>query len=582
MAKKSKQNEFTIPQTGGKAGRRRKDIFAHGPVELLEESVYLLRQAPAGLFFIYYMGTAPFIIGLLYFWADMSRSASGYQYNAAASLAMAGLFFWMKYCQSVFTQKLHDHIRGGQTRRFSFLKTIRTLPVQAFVHASGLFILPVALIAAFPFAWVYAFYQNATVLGLEDPKGLKDLCGKSWRQAQIQSKQNNLIIMILFLFGLFIFLNIASAVLLVPQLVKSLLGIETFFTILNVHILNTTFLAAVAGVTFLCIDPIVKGVYTLRCFYGISRRTGEDLRVSLALLKPIGRMAVILALLLTAAALDGGAVQAAQNPAPAGPGSISGGELDKAIKDVMKRREFTWRMPRDKAPEMEKAKGPIGQFLEWTSEKINDSLKAIGDWVRKFRRWMASQKPQPSVKPGSGDSGSGWAAIPKLLLYILSFIVISILILLIVKTVRSAAGGVTVKAEAVADAKPDLTDEDVSADQLPEEGWMALANELMEKGSLRLALRALYLATLSKLSELEIITIAKYKSNRDYELELARRTTSVQEIRELFADNVRLFDRAWYGRYEVMKPDIEYFVRNQEKIMKSLYEFRGNTGLVPG
>ncbi len=37
---------------------------------------------------------------------------------------------------------------------------------------------------------------------------------------------------------------------------------------------------------------------------------------------------------------------------------------------------------------------------------------------------------------------------------------------------------------------PDLTDENVRADQLPEDGWTKLARELLERGEFRLAMRA--------------------------------------------------------------------------------------------
>jgi hypothetical protein len=44
-------------------------------LDLAEEAVHLLRSAPAHLFGWYLLGTLPFILGLLYFWTDMSWSA---------------------------------------------------------------------------------------------------------------------------------------------------------------------------------------------------------------------------------------------------------------------------------------------------------------------------------------------------------------------------------------------------------------------------------------------------------------------------------------------------------------------------
>ena len=47
---------------------------ARGPFDLLEEATHLLRTAPAATLAVYYLGAVPFVLGLLYFWADMSRS----------------------------------------------------------------------------------------------------------------------------------------------------------------------------------------------------------------------------------------------------------------------------------------------------------------------------------------------------------------------------------------------------------------------------------------------------------------------------------------------------------------------------
>src|SRR4029079_1349495 len=52
---------------------------------------------------------------------------------------------------------------------------------------------------------------------------------------------------------------------------------ETFLAIF----FNTTFFAVIVGVTYLCLDPLLKAIYVLRCFYGESLSTGEDLKVEL-------------------------------------------------------------------------------------------------------------------------------------------------------------------------------------------------------------------------------------------------------------------------------------------------------------
>ena len=96
------------------------------------------------------------------------------------------------------------------------------------------------------------------------------------------------------------------------------------------------------------------------------------------------------------------------------------------------------------------------------------------------------------------------------------------------------------KARAVT-VMPDLNSEDVVASQLPEDEWLRLAREMMERGELRLAIRALYLATLAHLGLRELISIARHKSNRDYQRELLRRARAREDLQEAFGESVSIF-----------------------------------------
>jgi hypothetical protein len=118
-----------------------------------------------------------------------------------------------------------------------------------------------------------------------------------------------------------------------------------------------------------------------------------------------------------------------------------------------------------------------------------------------------------------------------------------------VRALRRAYGEKIVEAVPAA-IVPDLRDENVGAEQLPEDDWLRLARDLASKGEFRLALRALYLASLAHLARRELIVLARFKSNREYERELARRARAVPQLKTLFAENVSAFDRVWYGRHQ--------------------------------
>ena len=113
---------------------------------------------------------------------------------------------------------------------------------------------------------------------------------------------------------------------------------------------------------------------------------------------------------------------------------------------------------------------------------------------------------------------------------------------------------------------PDLTDENVAADQLPEDGWTTLGRELLARGEFRLALRAFYLASLAHLAERNLVSLARFKSNRDYERELQRRAHAFPDLQTVFGEIVSAFDRVWYGRHEVTVELVAQFAANVERI----------------
>ncbi|MBT8368387.1 MAG: hypothetical protein KJP23_27150, partial [Deltaproteobacteria bacterium] len=120
---------------------------------------------------------------------------------------------------------------------------------------------------------------------------------------------------------------------------------------------------------------------------------------------------------------------------------------------------------------------------------------------------------------------------------------------------------------AVADPIPDLSDESIKADDLSTNRWLTLAGELVEKGELRLAMRALYLATLAHLAERDFITIEVYKSNREYERELKRRAHEHQYLLSIFSNSLNLFERVWYGMYRIVKSDFDDFAAKHQRIV---------------
>jgi len=531
--------------------------------DLIEEATHLLRTAPAATWAVYYAGAIPFVLGLLFFWADMSRSPLAPDHLAGGSLGLALIFFWMKFCQAVFARRVRAQAARETLLPAGFRRGARMFFMQAIIQPSGLFVLPLALVPVLPFAWVYTFYQNATVLDDGGDAGTAALMKKSWRQAKLWPRQNNIILAISLAFAFCVFLNWASVCLMLPELGKMLFGVESNFTKNPYAMLNTTFFAAMFGLTYLCVDPILKTIYALRCFYGESLQSGEDLKAELKpFIRPAIKTAVATFLFLAIFSLT--RVSAESTNAPPAPvsQSIESPSLDRAIDQTIHENKYIWRMPREQVIEPEVKQGVIAKFLGKIGEMFRSWARALRDWLQSFLKKLFPQSR--NVQPSS--PGYGWMESLQILLYGLAAAVVAALLIFLIRVWRNRPRPAAAVASDPILPVPDVADENVGADQLPEDGWTKLARELLERGEFRLAMRALYLASLAHLAARNLISIARFKSNRDYERELMRRAHSIPALPPVFSANISIFERIWYGTYEANGELVRQFAASVEKL----------------
>ena len=535
-------------------------------LDLIEEATQLLRGAPADLA-AYYIGTLPFVLGLLYFWAEMSRGAFAGRHLGDGALGLALLFAWMKFWHAGFAASLRARIAGRKPPAWSVRRGLRTLVIQTILQPPGLFVLPLALLAAaVPFGWVFAFFQNVTALADDESGGIRETARKSYRYALLWPGQNHILLIVLAGFGLAVFVNLVTVSLALPQLLKMLFGIESIYTQNALALLNTTFFAGILGLTYLCVDPIIKAVYSLRCFYGEAVHSGADLTTELKFLpvstdSPTAALALLLLIGPAATLRADDAPTRAIAPQVESVAGIVPANLDRAINDVIHQPKYAWRLPRETDDKDAARRGVIARFLSSTVE-------TIGGWVRTGARWVLDtwRKLFPGGGPGGSGLGGGWFGLPLLLLYTLVVVVASALVIIVYRVWRNRERPVPAVAGTAIFPAPDLADESVGADQLPEDGWVKLGRELLARGELRLAVRAFYFASLAQLAARNLIALAKFKSNRDYERELRRRAHSVPELLVLFGENVSVFDRSWYGAHQVTPELVNHFAANVERI----------------
>lgn len=534
-------------------------------LELVESAMHLLRRTPALDFLIWFAGAAPFAAAVLFFWAEMSRAALAESHLLTSSAGLALLFLWLKTCQSVFAARLFARASASDADDWTLRRWLRVGLVQAALQPVLLFLLPVALVITLPFGWLFALSQNLCVLadraGGRPGPGLR----QAWQQCLLWPGSNHSLLSLLTGAWLVTSLNSAIALYALPHLLKMLLGMESRLTLSPSALLNTTFLAVAVTLGALAVDPLLKAAYALRCLHGLARHTGDDLRARLLTLRRLSLVAAVWLTFLVVPPAFGAEAGGPMIPR----GSVDQAELDRAITDVLDRSEFTWRAPRDwqlDRPETELS------WLDRQFKHLGQALDRFVHWlgkpVKSFLNWLDqifSNKKGPRTPTGNFSLNVG--ALVEFLMWLLVVVVAGLLVWFAFRVWRPR--GRPAEALAAAPAVPDLRAEFVAADQLPEDGWLTLANQLMDQGDLRLALRAFYLAALAHLARREFIRLAKFKSNRDYEGELRRRARARPEVAAAFAGTVREFDRVWYGSHEITGEGIVAFALQVEELRRA-------------
>ncbi len=586
----------------------------HNSLSLMNEAIYLLRAGGTGSGVYYYLGTLPFILALLYFWNDMSSSGYGREALPVHCLILAASFIWMKTWQTIFTRRLYHLRLGLPTPHFSMTQFWQILSRQATIQPWGLVLLPLAMILMFPFGWVHAFFQNATTLddGNPDTKVVAD----ALKFAKLWPKQNHLIIWILSPllmgftliiclgfaalmmhlagdFGFFwaglgsaawIFLaiiiiiiglwpcsplaftvafNIGLVFFMIPILGNSLFGIQTVFLQAGVYgMANTTMLLAIYATTHLILDPILKAAYILRCFHGQSVTSGHDL---LADLKGYSRKGVAtLAIILALACIPGHSHAGAQL-LDYEQGRSS--QLNEAIDTTLQSPEYRWRIPKETIhTDSEQNLDWFFNFIRPVTDILGDWLATLGQGLADFFKWLTTLFDFKRETPEGFEID--WSKMAKNSAIILAIIASVLGIWYIYKYYKANKATATSVENDSPVVTPDLRSEDISANLLPENEWLAMAQKMVSENNLRLALRALYLAGLAYLDEQQIIRIKPSKSNKEYSREIIRFGHSFPKLPKLFEANVHLFERGWYGNYAVGQEELAAFTKNQKEIRR--------------
>jgi len=246
--------------------------------------------------------------------------------------------------------------------------------------------------------------------------------------------------------------------------------------------------------------------------------------------------------------------------------------LNHAIEKVLKQSEFTWRLPRhrnaEKKKDLQDHPWPLSMLVAFgnTLEKWFISTK---QWLQRLSRWFDDWFGNDDQDKKTPSDHSPWIGSARSGMLLLAVLLAGIGIVLFWKTWRQRHKPALMNVQTVTnEVAPDLNDENIKADLLPSDRWIALAQSLLREGTLRQAMRAFYLATLAHLSEQGFITIRKYKSDGEYIRELKRRAHTQTDLLAAFTQQVKRFDGVWYGMHRVTTADMNNFIAMQERIMR--------------
>jgi len=230
--------------------------------------------------------------------------------------------------------------------------------------------------------------------------------------------------------------------------------------------------------------------------------------------------------------------------------------LDRQIDNVLEHPEFDWRLPNTDqfTPLFERWLDSIRQAIFSFGGALDGILQRV---LSLFR---ARQMFSPASNIGIPFSNGFLTSLAYLLAFGIAGTVTLFAFRVLVAHRRRQAK------PAIVPREPDLTGEEVSANQLPADAWYALARQKIATGELRQGQRAIFLGILSCLGSRHLITVERWKSNCDYEIELGRRAKHIPDLTRLYAESRLEFERCWYGEYSVTRADLDRYGSIYERI----------------
>lgn len=224
--------------------------------------------------------------------------------------------------------------------------------------------------------------------------------------------------------------------------------------------------------------------------------------------------------------------------------------------DLLRRMTERLRALDERITELEKPTAGVAENKAEESRKLAEILQrpeyarkvkqksALTGLLERFIKWILSWFPKP--KPISPGSAGFISRIAQWFVIILALGVLAfVLKLFLPRLLRNPRPKKKNKAKARIVLGERLEPDQSALDLLSE------AEALARRGELRAAIRKAYIALLVELGERKIISLAQYKTNRDY-------LGAVRQIEPLYGNVKQLtdsFERHWYGLAQATETD---------------------------
>ena len=242
----------------------------------LEDAVHLLRAAPLSTLLCHWIGSAPFALAAMLFWNDITQYRPSNAACVADSLALAALLAWMNCWRAAFAGRLRAQLAR---RPAAAHRRVANGRLSDFARRQQADRTAVSVLIVFPLASTVAFYRYAAVLCCRADLSFRQVIAQASKLAGIDPRQNWAALPAVAFLQVLVTLNVATALALLPQLVRMLTGYESIFSRAGLSFLNNPLFAmASAAVGWLAIDPFIQAVYCVMYFRRESLETGEDLR----------------------------------------------------------------------------------------------------------------------------------------------------------------------------------------------------------------------------------------------------------------------------------------------------------------